>query len=316
MAVNDLGFPGLGVLLAYLRQLLHHDLADAGWLLQGVFQILDLPLQCLRLLHPLEDVLLVDVAELDLRHVFRLLLVDAEADHQVGDDLGLLLRLPDDGDGLVDVQQDALQTQQQMQLLLLAGEDEVHPPPHTLRAPCDPLLQQGLDSQHTGHPGDEDVEVAAEGVLQRCQLIQLLHQLLRVHPPLEVDGELQAAEVRLVPHIADLLDLAGLHQLRHLVQDHLDGGGVGDLEDLDEILLLVVAPAGPNLDAAPAGAVNFRQLRRVAHQLSAGGKIRRQQGGGDVMVGIFQQGDGGVAHLRQIEAADLRGHTHGDALIG
>ena len=34
------------------------------------------------------------------------------------------------------------------------------------------------------------------------------------------------------------------------------------------------------------------------------------------MVGIFQQGDGGVAHLRQIEAADLGGHAHGDALIG
>ena len=109
MAVNDLGFPGLGVLLAYLRQLLHHDLADAGWLLQGVLQILDLPLQCLRLLHPLEDVLRVDVAELDLRHVLRLDLVDAEADHQVGDDLGLLLCLPDDLDGLIDVQQDPLE---------------------------------------------------------------------------------------------------------------------------------------------------------------------------------------------------------------
>ena len=34
------------------------------------------------------------------------------------------------------------------------------------------------------------------------------------------------------------------------------------------------------------------------------------------MVGVFQVGDGGVAHLAQIEAADLGRHAHSDALIG
>ena len=34
------------------------------------------------------------------------------------------------------------------------------------------------------------------------------------------------------------------------------------------------------------------------------------------MVGVFQTRDGGVAHLAQIEAADLAGHAHGDALVG
>ena len=171
MGIDDGGTAGLAVFLSGGVQFLHNDLLHPLGAVQQVLQIVDLVPQGIRLPGPLENVLFIDVPQLDLRHIFRLDLVDAEADHQVGDDLGLLLRLPDDGDGLVDIQQDALQTQQQMQLLLLAGEDEVYPPPHALRAPCDPLLQQGLDSQHTGHPGDEDVEVTAEGVLQRRQLI-------------------------------------------------------------------------------------------------------------------------------------------------
>ena len=40
--------------------------------------------------------------------IFGLDLVNAEADHQVGHYLGVLLGLPDDVDGPVDVQQDAL----------------------------------------------------------------------------------------------------------------------------------------------------------------------------------------------------------------
>ena len=34
------------------------------------------------------------------------------------------------------------------------------------------------------------------------------------------------------------------------------------------------------------------------------------------MGGVFQIGDGGIAHLTQIKAADLAGHAHGDALVG
>ena len=131
-----------------------------GGLLTSVLQIGDLLLQCSTSWMRLRMYSLLMLRRLDVGHILGLRLVDAEADHQVGDDLGVLLRLPDDGDGLVDVQQDALQTQQQVQLLLLAAEDEVHPPPHALRAPCGPLLQHLPHPHHPGHPGDEDVEVA------------------------------------------------------------------------------------------------------------------------------------------------------------
>jgi len=316
VTVYDLRPPWHGVLLLHVLQLADDDLADAARLGQGVLQVLDLVLQGAGLRHPLEDVLLVDVPQLDLRHVLRLHLIDAEADHQVGDDLGFLLRLTDDPDGPVDIQQDALQALQKVKLFLFLIQDEVHPALDAVSAPGGPLLQDSTHAQHAGHTGDEDVEVAADGILQGCQPVQLGHKLVRVHATLQVDGQLQAAEVRLVAHIGDLLDLAGLHQLRHLVQNGLDGGGVGDLVHLDDVFLLIVPPSGADLQAAAAGAVNGPQIVAVTDDLAAGGKIRCQQRGGDIVGGVFQIGDGGIAHLTQIKAADLAGHAHGDALVG
>ena len=109
MAVHDGGSAGLAVFPGRLRQLVHQDLLQPPGGVQGVLQVGDLVLEGGGLVDTLEDILLVDVAELDLRHILRLDLVDAEADHQVGDDLGLLLCLPDDLDGLIDVQQDPLE---------------------------------------------------------------------------------------------------------------------------------------------------------------------------------------------------------------
>jgi len=316
VAVYHAGAAWYGVLLLHVLQLADDDLAYPGGLGQRVLQILDLVGQGRRLLHPLEDVLLVDVPQLDLCHVLRLHLVDAEPDHQVGDNVGLLLRLPDDPDGLVDVQQDALQTLQKVQLLLLLVQHEVHPPLHAVGAPRRPLLQHLAHAHDTGHPGDEDVEVAAHRVLQRRQAEQLGHQLFRLNAPLQVDGQLQTAQVRLVPHIGDLLDLPGLHQLRHLVQNGLDGGGIGDLIDLDHVLALVIAPPRPHLHAAPARAVDGPQVVAAAHDLATGREIRRDEGSRNVVLRVLQIRDGGLAHLAQVEPADLGRHAHGDALVG
>ena len=73
-----------------------------------------------------------------------------------------------------------------------------------------------------------------------------------------------AGEVRLVPHVGDLPGAAGLDELRHLVQNGLHGGGVGNLVDLDEVLLFDIAVLGPDLHAAPAGVVDLTQGGGVA----------------------------------------------------
>jgi len=203
-----------------------------------------------------------------------------------------------------------------VQLVLFLLHHEVDPPPDGPGPPGSPLLQDLPHPQHLGSTGDQHVEVAGKGVLQGCQLVELGHQLVRVHAPLQVDGQFQAGEVRLVPHVGDLFRPARLDELRHLVQDGLHGGGVGDLVDLDEILLFDVAVLGPDPDAAPAGLIDLPDGVPVEDQLSAGGEIRRQQGLHQVAVRVLQIGDGGVADLLQIEPTELGGHAHGDAAVG
>ena len=104
MLINDHGAPGGGVLLFHVLQLVGDDFFDPGGGADDVPQVGDLVFQGGGLLGALEDIFLVDVAKPDVRHVFRLNLVNAEADNQVGHHLGLLLRFPDDADGLVNVQ--------------------------------------------------------------------------------------------------------------------------------------------------------------------------------------------------------------------
>ena len=106
--VDDLRAPGDGVLLFHVFQLAGDDGFDPLGGADDVLQIGDLLLQAGHLRHPFEDILLVDVAQPDVRHILRLNLVDAEADDEVGHHLGVLFRLPDDLNGPVDVQKNAL----------------------------------------------------------------------------------------------------------------------------------------------------------------------------------------------------------------
>ena len=316
MGIDNGGAAGLAVFLGGGVQLLHNDLLHPLGAVQQVLQIVDLVPQGVGLLGALEDVLLVDVPQLDLRHVLRLDLVDAETDHQVGDDLGFLLGLPDDLDGLVNIQQDALEALQKVQLVFLLAQHEEDPPLHAVGPPGSPLLQNLPDAQYLGASGDEHIEVAGEGVLQGGQPVELGHQLVRVHAPLQVDGQLQTGQVRLVPHVGDLFGLALLDEFRHLIQNGLHGGGVGNLVNFQQVLVLDVAVLGPHPDAAPAGVVDVLNGFGVEDQLAAGGEIRGQQGLRQVAVWIFQVGHRGVADLFQIEAAELGGHAHGDAAVG
>ena len=238
MLVDDVGTPGLGVLLLHVGKLLGDDLTDALGIVHRGLEVGNLSLQCLHLLGALEDILLIDVAQANVGHIFGLNLVDAKPDHQVGHHLRVLLCLPDDGDGPVDVQQDPPQTFQQVQLILLLLHLMVHPAAHTVHTPGGPLLQNFPHSHHPGHTRNEDVEVAGLGIHERGGAEQLGHELIRVGAPFEVDGQLQTGEISLVPHVGNFLDLARLDQLRHLVHNGLRGGGVGNLIDLDEVFAL------------------------------------------------------------------------------
>ena len=313
---DDIGTAGRRILFDDILQLLDDDTADFGRTADDALQLLNLSRQRLGLLCALEDILLIDMPQLDLGDEFGLRLINAETNHQIRDDLGVLLGLADDLDCPVNIQQDLAQALQQMQLGLLFAQVKVDTAAHAACTPGRPLLQQGAHAQHAGHAPDEHIEVARTGVHQRRHAEQPVHELVRVSAALEVYGDLEAAQVRFVTDIRDFPDLAGLDQLGHLIDDRLDGRGVWDLRDLDEVLFFEVAPLAAHLEGAAPGLIDLTHLGLIQDDLAAGREIRRRQGGHDIVIWVFDAGNGRAADLMQVKAAERGCHADGDAGIG
>ena len=311
--VQDLTAAGLAVFFRYIVQFIDDDAADAGRFCQHIVQVGNILFQLLDLTGALEDVFPVQMAQFDFCHIVCLHFINAKADHQVGHHLGLLLGSADDADGLVDIQQNGGKTLQQVQPLFLAVQIIVGAAAHALNAEGRPLLQNLPHAHDPGLTGHQNVEVAAEAVLQRGGLEQLCHQLVGIHAALEIQRQLQAVQVGLIAHIADLLDLAGLDQLCDLVHDGFHRGGGRDLGDLDHIFARHCIVAGAHLYAAAAVLVNFTHLRFIIQNLAAAHKVRGGHGGADIVVLVLHQRHGGGAQLCQIEGTDIAGHAHRDA---
>ncbi len=133
---------------------------------------------------------------------------------------------------------------------------------------------------------------------------------------LEVDGELQAAEIGLIAHIGDFLGLACLHQLRDLVHYGLCRCGIGYLVYLYDIFFRVIAPAGAYLEASPAGTVYLLHDAGLHDYLAARGEIRGRQRGHEVALRVADIAYRRLADLGEVEAADLAGHADGYAGVG
>ena len=117
MGLNPARAPRHHVLLVDRGQLVADDLLDVLFAGEDLLKFGNLALELGDVLGAVEDVFLVDVAELKLGNKLGLGLVDIEAAHKVGHDLGLEFGATDDGDGLVDVEQDRLEAVQQVQAL-------------------------------------------------------------------------------------------------------------------------------------------------------------------------------------------------------
>ena len=188
-----------------------------------------------------------------------------------------------------------------MQPVALFLEIEVDAPTDALRAPRRPLLEDLPHAQHARLARNQDVEIAAEAVLKRRRLEELLHELFRLDAALEVDGQLEAVQVGLVAHIGDLTNFASLDELRDLVHDDLRRGRIRDLIDLDHIAFLDVAPSGADAEGTPARVVDLQHLRRVVKYLTAGREIRRRERVQQLRVRILDERRRRIADLAQIE---------------
>ena len=71
-----------------------------------------------------------------------------------------------------------------MQALALALQIKIDAAADALRTPGRPLLQDTPDAQHHRRACNQNVEVAAEAVLQRRQFAELLHELFGIYAAL------------------------------------------------------------------------------------------------------------------------------------
>ena len=169
---------------------------------------------------------------------------------------------------------------------------------NAIRTPGSPFLQDLAHTHNSGHTGNENIEIAGKGILQRGQPEQFLHQFVRFHAPLQVDGQLQTAQVGLITHIGNFLDLAGFDQLRHLVHNDFAGGGIGDLRNLNEVTFLHIVPFGPEFKAATAIVIDLTGGGLVKQKLGAGGEIGTGQSLQNIVLGILHQRNGSIADFR------------------
>ena len=202
-----------------------------------------------------------------------------------------------------------------MQLFLFALQIEIDAPADAFPAEGGPFLQQLPNAQHPGRAGDENIEIAAEAILQRRHAEKLLHQLFGIGAPLAVDGELEAAEVGLIPHIADLADLPELDEIHDLIHNGFHCGRGRNFGNFEAVVGFIVMIAAAYPHAAPAGGIDFIQLGFIVQQDAAAGEIGSDEGIGDIVLRVAYQRRRRFADLGQIEGADIAGHADGDTGI-
>lgn len=75
-----------------------------------------------------------------------------------------------------------------MQLILGFFQVEIDPALNALGSEGHPFLKYFSDAHNSGRSGNENVEIAGKCILERGQLKELLHKLVGIYSPFEIDG--------------------------------------------------------------------------------------------------------------------------------
>ena len=93
---------------------------------QDILHLLDVGSELFDVLRSFENILAVEMTELDLGNIIRLDFINSEADHQIRNDLALLLGRADYLDSLVDIKENFLQALEQMKLILCLAQVKIN----------------------------------------------------------------------------------------------------------------------------------------------------------------------------------------------
>ena len=100
------------------------------------------------------------MAKLDFRNIFRLNFIDFKADHQVGNNLALLLGVSDNLYRLIDIKEDFFKTAQQMQPVRRPFQIKRRSASDAVRAEIYPFAEQLRNAENPRLSFNQDIEVA------------------------------------------------------------------------------------------------------------------------------------------------------------
>ena len=176
-----------------------------------------------------------------------------------------------------------------------------------------------MERQHAGLVVHDREEDDAEGALHRRQGVELVENDLGVLAALQLDDDAHALAVGFVAQVRDPVDLLVVDELG----DALDQLGlvdlIGNLGDDDRFLVaarrLLDHRPGPHLDRPAARLVGVPDPLGPVDE-GSGGEVRPRQPLhqlGERGLGMLDELDRGVDHLRQVVRRNVRRHADRDA---
>ena len=324
LVARDLGAALVAELRGHVLQLLGEDLHPPLLRAEDRAQLLDERAHFLQLLLQLLDLEPGELGEAHVEDRLGLPLAQLEAALQLRARLRRVLRLADDLDHLVDVVdgdleplEDVLALERLVEVELRAADDHLVP----VR---DVVLEQLLEPHHLRHQlparrvGDEREHDHAERRLHLRVLVELVQHHARDRVALELDHHPQPFAARLVPEVADPLQLAVAHQrgdvLDQLVRVDLVGHlGHHDLRAAVGLLLLDHRARAHHDPPAPGLLIVLDP--RLAVDVRPGREVRPLDEAPQLpgrRLGVLDQVHQRAHHLAQVVRRNVRRHPDRD----
>ena len=230
-ALDDLGSPGVAVVLLHASQFVDDDLHEQSIAGQDGAQAFDLLQQLREFVEDLLPLEAGEALELHVENRLRLDLGQPEARHQAFTCFRNRLRSPNQRDDRIEVVEGDLQALEDVVSRFGLSQLELGPATDNLAPEVDEDLDEFENIEDLRAATNDGQHDDAEARLQRRVLVEIVQHDVRQFAALQLDDDAHAIAVGLVAKVGNALD----HLLANQVRDALDQLGLVDLvRDLRE----------------------------------------------------------------------------------